>query len=103
MHCVTHKELLTCATVFLCLLGSNTNPKAAMARKRAKAKAKASALGPSQTEAVEGPAGVGAATAPTLPELPSNADVEGPAGVSAATAPYLPELPPIADVKVLWA
>ena len=70
-----------------------------MAPKTAKAKAKASALGPSQPEAIEGPAGMGAATAPDLPELPPNADIEGPAAVSAATAPDLPELQPVADVE----
>ena len=70
-----------------------------MAPKRAKAKAKASALGPSQPEAVEGPAGMGVAAVPDPPDLPPNAYIEGPAVVRAAAAPDLPELPPIADVE----
>ena len=73
-------------SLWLSLLGSITNPWAAMAWQRAKAKAKASALGPSQPEAVEGPAG-SAATAPDLPELPPIADVEGLVGLSVAAAP----------------
>ena len=70
-----------------------------MAWQRAKAKAKARALGPSQLEAVEGLAGMGAAAVPDPPELPPNAYIEGSAAVRAAAAPDLPELPPIADVE----
>ena len=70
-----------------------------MAWQRAKAKAKARALGPSQPEAVEGPAGMGAATVPDSPVLTPTAHIEGPAAVRAATAADLPELPPIADVE----
>ena len=56
-----------------------------MAWQRAQAKAKAKALGPSQPEAVEGPAGMGAAAVPDPPELPPNAYIEGPAALRAAT------------------